>query len=139
MSHFVDSCLNIFAVFHHPLNNSKYRALEELANLGFCRRSEEEQAVATQRENDYKLKTTFSSHPTLAVAKFNVNGHLRKQGADFNHQPSGRVSAGSHMYRHVGKQIKLKLMVILHMYFSIRSKHTQNNSIRNKPQILQIH
>lgn len=124
---------------HHPLNNSKYRALEEPANLVFCRRSEEEQAAATHSENDYKLKTKFSFHSTLAVAKFNVNGHLSKQGADFNHQPSGRVSAGCHMYRHVGKQVQLKLTVIFHTYLSIKSEHTQNISIHNKPQILQIH
>lgn len=138
-SHFADSCLNIFAMFHHPLNNSKYTALEEPVNLDFCRRSEEKQAATTQRENDYKLKTTFSFHSALAVAKFNVNGYLSKQGADFNHQPSSRDSTGCHVYRHVGEHTQLKLMVIFHTYFSIKPKHTQNISIHNKPQILQIH
>lgn len=79
---FVDSCLNISAVSHHLLNNSKYIALEETASLGFCM-SEEEQALANQNEDDYMLTTTFSLHSATAVAKFNINGHLSKQ--EFNH------------------------------------------------------
>jgi len=105
MSLFVDSCLHIAATFHHPSNNSKYTALEQPVNLVFSGRSEEEQAAATQSENYYKLKTTFSFHSTLAVAKFNVNEHVNKQCTDFNCQPTRRVSAGCHTYRHVRKQI----------------------------------
>lgn len=75
---FADSCLNIFAMSHHLLNKSKYIALKETANLGFCR-SKQEQAVANQNEDDYMLTTTFSFHSAMDVAKFHINGHLSKQ------------------------------------------------------------
>lgn len=93
---------------------------------------EEEQAVATQCENDYRLKTAFGFHSILAMAKFQVNGHWSKSGADFYAQPNGKVSAGCHMYRHVGKQIRLKLPFIFHMYFSVKSKCMPNISIHKK-------
>lgn len=98
-----------------------------MAKLSF-RGCEEEQAVATQCENDYRFKTAFGFHSILAVAKFQVNGHWSKSGADFYAQPDGKVSAGCHMHRHVGKQIRLKLPFIFHMYFSVKSKYMPNIS-----------
>lgn len=90
---------------------------------GFCRRPLEEamyQLVHTSKVwKVTSIKTTFSFHSTLAVAKFNVNGHWSKQGADFNCHPNGKVCAECHRYRQCRKTGRVQshshlLYVFLH-------------------------